>query len=307
MEERSKLIGGRFRKIKRIGRGGFGDVFLAFDENKKENVALKKIRVRITRNGLDYNALQEIRQLNEMSHENIVKFGGVFLKPKSYEGAPPSVFLSLELLKYNLVDLISSGLSIDNIKYVVKAWLEGLNYMHKNGLIHRDVKPDNVMFTNDGILRLIDFGLSCDYPSESGPMITQATTLPYRAPELMFGCDDYGPEVDMWSLGVSLCELFTKKPVFDADNDVYMLKKIAEVFGGIEWDGCQKLRAYVKFRVPQNFEAGRLNKTLEEAGAPKEAIDLILKMMTLDPKKRITAEDALKHEFLADAPKSLSL
>ena len=311
-ESKRKLIGGRYKKIKRLGRGGFGDVFLGIDEISKQNVALKKIRVKITREGLDMYAINEIKQLSEINHENIEKFYGVFLKEKSYPNSPQTVFLSLEYLPFNLIDLINHKkqankenyrFSLSDIKYTMKSWLKSLEYLHKNGYLHRDVKPDNVMYTADGVLKLIDFGLSCDYPSETGPMISQATTLIYRAPELLFGCDSYGPEVDMWSLGVSFVELFTAKPLYDnCWNDVMLLKEISKFYGGISWDGCENIRAYVKFKCPADYEPGKIEQILRENSAPEEAIDLITKMIILDPKKRISASEALKHNFLADSP-----
>ena len=311
-ENKQNLIGGRYKKIKKLGKGGFGDVFLGFDEILKKNVALKKIRVRVIREGLDMYALNEIRQLSEFDHENIEKFYGVFLKEKSYPNSPQTVFLSLEYLPYNLIDLLNHKkqankenykFSLNDIKYTMKSWLKALEYLHKNGYLHRDIKPDNVMFTDDGILKLIDFGLSCDYPSETGPMISQATTLFYRAPELLFGCDCYGPEVDMWSLGVSFVELFTIKPLFDGCwNDIMMLKEISQIYGGISWDGCEKIRAYAKFNCPPDYVPGKLEKLLKDNSAPDEAIDLITKMLVLDPKKRISASEALNHPFLADSP-----
>lgn len=315
--ETENLIGKRYRKIKRIGKGGFGDVFLCYDEVEKKNVSLKKIRVRNTSEGLDFYALNEIKQLAEMKHENIVQFYGVFLKEKSYPNSPPTVFLSLEHLKYNLVDLLlhkkeannpNYRFSLTDIKYTMKSWLKAISYMHKSGIIHRDIKPDNIMFDECGVLRVIDFGLSCDFPPEHLPMICQATTLNYRAPELFFGCDNYGSEIDLWSLGVSFVELFTGKPLFDGRwNDILVLKDISSLFGGIYWEGCEKLRAYARFKCPDDFHPGKLDEILRENGAPDDAVDLIKSLIVLDPKKRCSASDALKHPFLQDAPSHIDV
>ena len=298
--------------MKRIGKGGFGDVFLCFDEISKKFVALKKIRVKATYEGLDFYAINEIRQLAEFDHPNIEKYFGVVLKEKSYPHSPQTVFLALEYLPYSLVDLLNHknqankpnySFTISDIKYTMKSWLLALEYLHKCGYLHRDVKPDNIMFTEDGTLRLIDFGLSCDYPSETGPMICQATTLNYRAPELFFGSDNYGPEVDMWSLGVSFVELFTITPMFEGQwNDIMMLSKINQYYGGLWWEGCEKIRAYTKFKCPANYQPGKLQQLLKEHNAPDDAIDLIVKLLVLDPKHRISASEALQHPFLSDAP-----
>lgn len=292
-----KLVCNRFIRKRKLGRGGFGVVYFAHDNEVNEDIALKKIIVRSTRDGIDYHAIQEIRQLNELQHPNIVTYKGVFRHKFT-------LYLSTEYLPIELIGLFKkypdNKLPINITKCVLKATLSALAYMHSSNLIHRDIKPDNILFDKNGVPKLIDFGLSCDFPSDFGPMICQATTLNYRAPELLFGQNAYGSEIDMWSVGAMMAELLLGHQLFDAPNDIHMLSQISKTLGTIEWPGCEKIKAYMKFNSPPNFTIENFDNQFKEYG--DECLNLLKSLLTLDPQRRISAKDALNHNFLKDAP-----
>ncbi|EAY18387.1 CMGC family protein kinase [Trichomonas vaginalis G3] len=296
-----KFVCNRFNRKKKLGRGGFGIVYIAEDTVTKETLALKKIMVRSPKDGIEYHAIQEIRQLNELQHPNIVKFNGVFTHKFT-------LYLSTEYLPYELIHLFNKypdhKLPINIVKCVMKGVLQALSYMHNSKIMHRDIKPDNVLFDKNGVPKLIDFGLSCDFPSDFGPMICQATTLNYRAPELLFSQNNYGSEIDMWSTGAMFAELLLGKPIFDAPNDIHLLSQIAKTLGTIEWSGCEKIRAYMKFSAPEGFSISTFDDKFKEFG--NDALSLLKSLLVLDPSKRITADEALKHPFLSDAPDFIS-
>jgi serine/threonine protein kinase len=288
---RSQLIAGRFKTQKSMGEGTFGIVYLATDAIDHTYVALKKFRSRKPQDGIDYNTIQEIRQLSELSHPNILRFIGVY----SWEG---SLYIATEYLPVSLAALInptdkSSVLSAADRKCIMRMILEGLRYLHENWILHRDLKPGNLLLSAGGILKLIDFGLSTDYPPDFGEMISQVVTQWYRAPELCFGARYYGPAVDMWSVGCIFAEMLLGEPFLPGANDIEQLQLIADKFGPVVWPGCDRLPGFIKF-VPS--KPVRPLGEIFRAENP-DVVDLIARMFTLDPAERISAADALLHPY----------
>ena len=196
---KQRLIADRFTIIKKLGEGTFGVAYIARDMKENSVVALKRARTRSTCDGLDYNTLNEMRTLSELSHPNIVKFIGVL---PSKQG----LFVGTEYCPYSLSALIAQEgstniLKVSDAKCILKMLLQGMAYMHSQHFIHRDLKPDNILLTQNGIVKIIDFGLSTEYPPEFGYMISQAFTTWYRPPEVWFGSYCYGPPADVYSIG----------------------------------------------------------------------------------------------------------
>lgn len=294
---KSSLIAGRFKSFKALGEGTYGIVYIAKDVKENQFVALKKFRTRKAQDGIDYNTIQEIRQLSELNHPNILRFLGVF-------PSDDSLYIATEYLPVSLKNLIytkdeSKLLSEADIKCIMRMILEGLNYLHKNWIIHRDLKPDNMLLSPGGILKLIDFGLSTDFPPDFGPMISQVVTQWYKAPELCFGANYYGPAIDIWSVGCIFAEMLLNKPFLPGANDIEELQYIANVFGVIVWPGCDKLPGFIK--VSPTNQVIPLSQLFSAVKDPA-AIDLLAKLMTLDPMQRISAEDALHHPYFQSHP-----
>ena len=285
-----KLINNRFEIIKPIGRGGFGRVFLVHDRILGKKVALKRLLIRSVENGVDYHAISEIRHLYELKNNNIVEFYGAFTFDRDY-------YLCMEYIPENLLDILKKG-RIDTIitRKIMKGILMALDYLHSNNIMHRDLTPQNLLITEDGIVKLIDFGLCTEFPSDFGDMICQAVTLWYRPPELLLGSKRYCSEVDIWSTGCVFAELLLGKPLFEGGNDFEMLRLMSSLLGTIEWDGCSNIPSYIKFNAPKGFcEDGFTSMFTNSI-----EFDLISKMIVLDPKKRITAKEALLHPYFAD-------
>jgi len=176
-------------------------------------------------------------------------------------------------------------------------------------LLCRDLKTSNLLLNNRGELKICDFGLSRQYGSPLKPYTQPVVTLWYRAPELLLGAKEYSTAIDMWSLGCIMAELLSKEPLFAGKNEIDQLHKIFRILGTPNeerWCGYSKLPgAKCKFvkqpynRLRDKFPAVSFTGglTLSEAG-----FDLLNRLLTYDPEKRISADDALNHEWFREVP-----
>jgi len=164
--------------------------------------------------------------------------------------------------------------------------LEGLNCLHKNWILHRDIKPGNILFDTDGVLKLADFGSSRYYGTPDREMTAHITTRYYRPPEMLYGSKYYGGGVDIWSAGCIFAELFIKRPVFPGDTEIGMLSKIFGLRGSPDeksWPELLELSNYLPFEPIERIPFTKIIKDISESGA-----DLLEKMLDPNPNKRIS-------------------
>lgn len=179
--------------------------------------------------------------------------------------------------------------------------LQGLEAIHACWVVHRDLKPDNLLIAPDGTLKLGDFGLSRVFGSPDVAYSPQAFTIWYRPPELLFGSTRYGPSADMWAMGCIFAEMMLRTALFPGSGEVDQLSKICAVMGcptEETWPGVSSLPCY--FFVPSTPRVNTLKSLLHAATI--EEIDLLEKMLTMCPQKRISASEALAHPYFSSGP-----
>ncbi|CAI9551022.1 unnamed protein product [Staurois parvus] len=185
-------------------------------------VALKKVRLDNEKEGFPITAIREIKILRQLNHQSIINMKEIVTDKGAF-------YLVFEYMDHDLMGLLESGLVHFNelhIKSFMKQLMEGLDYCHKKNFLHRDIKCSNILLNNRGQIKLADFGLARLYSSEERPYTNKVITLWYRPPELLLGEERYTPAIDVWSCGCILGELFTKKPIFQANQELAQLELI---------------------------------------------------------------------------------
>ncbi|PWZ04150.1 hypothetical protein Zm00014a_036844 [Zea mays] len=227
-------------------------------------------------------------------------------------GHDDDTFMVMEYMEHDLkgvMEAMKQPYSQSEVKCLMLQLLEGVKYLHDNWVLHRDLKTSNLLLNNRGELKICDFGLSRQYGSLLKPYTQPVVTLWYRAPELLLGAKEYSTAIDMWSLGCIMAELLSKEPLFTGKSEIDQLDKIFRILGTPNeerWHGCSKLpgfkgnfvkRPYNRLRdkFPAVSFTGGL--TLSEAG-----FDLLNRLLAYDPEKRISAADALNHEWFREVP-----
>lgn len=281
-----------YQKQEKLGEGTYGVVYKAVDKRTGEVVALKRIRLEQEEEGIPATSIREISILKELHHPNVVDLKEVI----NSQGKLTLVFEYLEKDLKKFLDSQRSPLQPNLIQSYAYQILCGLCYCHCHRIIHRDMKPQNLLLNRQGLIKLCDFGLARAFTIPLRNYTHEVVTLWYRAPEILFGSQLYSLPVDIWSTGCIIAEMITKKPLFPGDSEIDELFSIFKILGTPteeNFPGVSQFPAY-----SSTFPKWHENK-LEEIlkGADPLAIDLISKMLVYDPAKRISAKAALDHPY----------
>lgn len=293
----------KYRRIepKVLGEGTYGVVYKAEHIETKEVVALKKIRLDGEDQGIPPTALREISLLKGLSHNNIVKLTDVIHSDKR-------LYLAFEFMDYDLsryLRLSKKPLRESLIKSYVRQMLEGINYCHCRRVLHRDLKPQNLLINKLGELKIADFGLARAFGVPVRTYTHEVITLWYRAPEILLGSRLYSTPVDIWGVGTIFAEIVTKKPLFQGECEIDMFFKIFQLFGTPTedvWEGINKLPQFYPKKFPK-WKPQDLGKALQVNGEDiisPAGVELLREMLRMDPRKRITAKDALRHRWFTE-------
>jgi len=295
------VIDSNYKPLKPLGRGAYGVVCSAIDKARDKKVAIKKI-VNAFDDLVDgKRILREVKLLRHFNHENVC--GLTDLAP-SPAGVPfNDLYIVLDFMETDLHKIIYSKnvLSDEHIQYFIYQILKGLKYIHSANVLHRDLKPSNLLLNGNCDLKICDFGLArgVKAPEETDYQLTEyVVTRWYRAPEVMCSCSDYDVKIDVWSVGCILAELHGRKPLFPGDDYIKQMNLIFGVLGtptedDYEFISNDKALDYIKGlkkKDPVPF------KDIYPKANP-HALDLMQKMLTFNPNKRISVTEALSHEY----------
>jgi serine/threonine protein kinase len=289
-----------YEKQDKLGEGTYGVVYKALDKRTGDTVALKKIRLDQEEEGLPATAVREISILRDLNHPNIVDLKEVI----NSRGKLTLVFEFLEKDLKKFLDGQRRGLQAMLIKSYAYQILAGLCYCHCRRVIHRDMKPQNLLLNRQGLIKLCDFGLARAFTIPLRSYTHEVVTLWYRAPEILLGSEFYSIGVDVWSVGCIIAEMFARRPLFPGDSEIDQLHQIFRILGTPtedRWPGVSELPGFKK--TFQKWNRRPLSEVIP--GADPLGIDLIEKMLEYDPVKRISAKRALDHPYIDDLTASV--
>ncbi|KAL8265758.1 hypothetical protein R6Q59_003102 [Mikania micrantha] len=317
--------------IGKIGEGTYGLVFLAkIKSNRSKSIAIKKFKQSKDGDGVSPTAIREIMVLfslslllREISHENVVKLVNVHINHMDM-----SLYLAFDYAEHDLYEIIrhhrdkvNQAINQYTVKSILWQLLNGLNYLHSNWIMHRDLKPSNILVMGDGeeqgVVKIADFGLARIYQAPLKPLSDNGVvvTIWYRAPELLLGAKHYTSAVDMWAVGCIFAELLTLKPLFQGQEvkatpnpfQLDQLDKIFKVLGHPTVDKWATLAHLPHWQSDhQHIQGHKYDSpglySVVHLSPKNPAYDLLSKMLEYDPRKRLTAAQALEHEYFRMEP-----
>ena len=285
----------RYVKMHKLGEGTYGAVYQCKDRNTGQTVAMKKMRIlEDIDEGISASTIREISILYELNHPNIVKLHDVLF-------CDSRLCLVFEFLEMDLKRYMSEySPTMDVVKSIIFQILSGLAHCHSRRVLHRDIKPHNILISTESLsVKLADFGLARAICSQASCYTQEVVTQWYRSPEVLLGVSDYTPAVDVWSAGCIMAELLSGgEPIFPGDCEIDQIFKIFQFLGTPsceDWGEFERCK-YFSQHFPI-WKGEQFYMRFPELDA--NGFDLLNALFTYDPKKRISASDALKHPWFS--------
>ncbi|GAB1201284.1 kinase-like domain-containing protein [Aspergillus pseudonomiae] len=300
----------KYQKIEKIGEGTYGVVYKARElAHPNRIVALKKVRLETDDEGVPSTTIREISLLKELNHPNIVRLFNIH--SEGYKLYLVFEHLDSDLKKYmdalpvndgGRGKSLPNGLSMDlglgeaMIKKFMSQLVEGIYFCHSRRILHRDLKPQNLLINRDGSLKLADFGLARAFGVPLRTYTHEVVTLWYRSPEILLGGPQYSTAVDMWSCGAIFAEMCTRKPLFPGDSEIDQIFKIFRLLGTPDedsWPGVTSFPDY-KSSFPK-WKRDRNSPLIP--GLERHGLRLLDALLEFDPAVRMSAKQAREHPY----------
>ncbi|ESZ95100.1 negative regulator of the PHO system [Sclerotinia borealis F-4128] len=287
-----------FQQLEKLGEGTYATVFKGRNRQTGELVALKEIHLD-SEEGTPSTAIREISLMKELKHENIVSLHDVI----HTENKLMLVFehMDKDLKKYMDTSGDRGALPPPTIKSFMHQLLKGIDFCHQNRVLHRDLKPQNLLINMKGQLKLADFGLARAFGIPVNTFSNEVVTLWYRAPDVLLGSRTYNTSIDIWSAGCIMAEMYTGRPLFPGTTNEDQLVRIFRIMGTPSertWPGISQFTEYkTNFQMYATQDLRVILPQIDPIG-----IDLLQRMLQVRPELRISAHDALSHPWFNDLP-----
>lgn len=312
----NKAVANKYQRGDKLGEGTYANVYRGnLTADPSNLVAIKRFKViKDYKGGINVDTIREIKFMQELRHENIVLLYDVFAEVDNTLNA---------VIEFadggTLEDLIHDKANVHYGQADTKAWmgmlLRAVYFCHRNFVLHRDIKPGNLLLAADGTLKLADFGLARSFSEPRDRMTHEVITLWYRPPELLFGSTHYGGCVDIWSCGMVFAEMMLRFPFAAPDLTAEEINKsgshlaeldvIQERLGTIteeSWPGVTSLPNFVRFEknIPP-ADRRKLRGMMRDAD--DASLTFLLKLLMYDPQKRLSAKQSLEDEYWSVEPR----
>jgi len=290
----------KYHKLEKLGEGTYGVVYKAKDKITGDIVALKKIRLELEEEGVPSTSIREICVLKELNHPNIVKLLDVV-------STADKLHLVFEFLDRDLKKYIDSVPQVhpNLIKSYMYQLILGMNYCHSRRVLHRDLKPQNLLIDKEGVLKIADLGLARTFTIPIRQYTHEVVTLWYRAPEVLLGGKLYSTALDMWSVGCIFAELINNRPLFPGDSEIDELFHIFRALGTPNNESWNGVSDFPNYQTTFPSWKPRPSQELVPKCNDPLAVDLLEQLLQYEPSTRISAKRALLHPYFADIDKSV--
>ncbi|KAK2656006.1 hypothetical protein Ddye_009058 [Dipteronia dyeriana] len=306
----------KYEKLEKVGEGTYGKVYKAKDKASGKLVALKKTRLEMDEEGIPPTALREVSLLQLLSQSlyvvRLLCVEHVDSSTSTNDSSSKSnLYLVFEYLDTDLKKFIDSHRKGVNPRplppTLIQSFLyqlcKGVAHCHSHGVLHRDLKPQNLLLDKDkGLLKIADLGLGRAFTVPLKSYTHEIVTLWYRAPEVLLGSTHYSPAVDIWSVGCIFAEMVRRQALFPGDSEFQQLLHIFRLLGTPtekEWPGVTSLRDWHVYPV---WEPQNLARAVPSLGP--EGVDLLSSMLKYNPADRISAKAAMDHPYFDSLDKS---
>lgn len=290
-----------YKKVREIGSGSYSCVYQATSSLTGEMVALKEIEV--TRDeGLPFTAIREVSILKELKHANIITLHDFIYTRK---------FLKL-VFEYLMYDLsvyqsrcVTKMIDPRNVKIFLFQLLRALEYCHRKNVLHRDIKPQNILLNEIGEIKLADFGLARATSVPIKTFTEEVVTLWYRPPDVLLGNTTYGPSIDMWGVGCIFCEISDGGYLFTGSSPEEQLSLIFSSLGkpdNAEWPNFDD---QLKARDIELDLSRLMDFNVLEPRIGSNGVDLLRKLLKCEPNLRISSIDAMNHNYFSTLPEEV--
>lgn len=292
-----------YLRIMQVGEGTYGKVYKAKNTNTEKLVALKKLRLQGEREGFPITSIREIKLLQSFDHPNVSTIKEIMVESQK------TVYMIFEYADNDLSGLLLNKevqISHSQCKHLFKQLLLGMEYLHDNKILHRDVKGSNILIDNQGNLKITDFGLARKMNSRAD-YTNRVITLWYRPPELLLGTTNYGTEVDMWGCGCLLVELFNKTAIFQGSNELEQIESIFKIMGTPtinSWPTLYDMPWFFMIMPQQTTKyVNNFSEKFKSVLPSSKCLQLAINLLCYDQTKRFSATEALQSDYFKEEPK----
>ncbi|XP_048734552.1 cyclin-dependent kinase-like 1 isoform X2 [Ostrea edulis] len=287
----------KYEKISKIGEGSYGVVFKCRNRETGTLVAIKKFVESEEDPLIKKIAMREIRMLKQLKHPNLVNLIEVFRRKKRLH----LVFEYVDHTVLNELDRHPKGVPETLVKRIIYQTLLAVNFCHQHNCIHRDVKPENILITRQGQVKLCDFGFARVLTGPGDEYTDYVATRWYRAPELLVGDTCYGPPVDIWAIGCVFAELLTGQALWPGKSDVDQLYLIKKTLGDLLPRHAEIFSNNTFFKgmtIPEPDRMETLEEKFPKISPMTPAMNFMQGCLTMDPAQRLSCTVLLQHPYM---------